>query len=76
MTTELIVCILLAWVVISIPLGTITALTIGFTPRDVYESTHMNMPFCWVLYILVHIVFFATYLIIDVYLLAHIGRNK
>lgn len=74
--TELILGLLMIYLTLSIPLGVIVALTLGFTPQEVYENTHMNMPFCWIVYILLHITFFVVYLGLDVYLLAHLGRHE
>lgn len=46
-----------------------------FTPQDLYDITKMNMLSCIITYIVIHILFLPTYIVVDIVILTHLGRK-
>ena len=72
----IIVACCLVYLIVSFVIAYYVIFKIGFTPREIYENTFMNMPSCVILFIILHAIFIFWYLVGDIYLLTHVGRNK
>lgn len=56
-------------------IGGVTAIELGFTPREMHENTRMSMPLSIFLFIVLHLVFFVMYIFVDLIWFANRKRK-